>query len=122
MQFCVALLLVGFLDGPAIRMNGVIDGKSNAAIEVHGINAASVAALAKAKFDREQWVALFAVRVAGEKNDEKTPALLGSYRIEEGIVRFEPRFPLAVGVRYRAVFDPALGSRMRRAFAAATKP
>jgi hypothetical protein len=107
MNVLFALAVVGLLDGPAIRLNGVIDGKSNAAIEVHGIDAASVAALAKAKFDREQWVALFPVHVAGGKNNEKRPALLGSYRIEQGVVRFEPRFPLAVGVRYRAVFDPA---------------
>jgi hypothetical protein len=107
MNVLFVLAVAGFLDGPAIRLNGVIDGKSNAAIEVHGIDPASVAALAKAKFDREQWVALFAVRVTGGKNDEKTPALLGSYQIEQGVVRFEPRFPLAVGVRYRAVFDPA---------------
>lgn len=107
MSFLFALALVGFLDGPAIRLNGIIDGKSTAAIEVHGVDAASIAALTKAKFDREQWIALFAVRVAGAKNDDKAPALLGSYRIVDGIVRFEPRFPLAVGVRYRAVFDPS---------------
>jgi len=107
MQFCFALLAIGFLDGPAIRLNGVIDGKSNAAIEVRGIDAATVRAVANAKFDREQWIALFAVRVNGGKPDETTPALLGSYRIEKGTIRFEPRFPLAVGVRYRAVFDPA---------------
>jgi hypothetical protein len=38
---------------------------------------------------------------------ERGPALLGSYRIEEGVLRFEPRFPLVRGVRYRVVFDPA---------------
>jgi hypothetical protein len=33
--------------------------------------------------------------------------VLGSYRVEGEVLRFEPRFPLARGVRYRAVFRPA---------------
>src|SRR5262245_1541446 len=33
--------------------------------------------------------------------------MLGSYAVEGEVLRFEPRFPLAPGVRYRAVFDPS---------------
>src|SRR5262249_10534199 len=32
--------------------------------------------------------------------------VLGSYRVEEGVLHFEPRFPLGEGLRFRAVFDP----------------
>jgi hypothetical protein len=35
---------------------------------------------------------------------------LGSYSLGDGIVRFKPRFPLAAGVRYRAVFEPAMAT------------
>src|SRR5262245_52114025 len=33
--------------------------------------------------------------------------MLGAYRIEDGVLRFEPRFPLTAGLRYRAVFHPS---------------
>jgi len=100
-------LAVGLLDGPSIRLDGRIDGKSNAAIEVRGIDGVAAAALMEGSWNREEWTAILAVRVVGAKKDDKTPALLGSYRIVDGVLRFEPRFPLAVGVRYRAVFDPS---------------
>src|SRR5262249_11153664 len=32
--------------------------------------------------------------------------MLGTYRVADGVLRFEPRFPVTRGVRYRAVFDP----------------
>jgi hypothetical protein len=32
------------------------------------------------------------------------PAMLGSYGVDNGILVFRPRYPLAVGVKYRAVF------------------
>src|SRR5262249_3704446 len=64
------------------------------------------AALASLK-QPEHWASLFAlyVRRGGDRTGQ--PAVLGSYRVEKGILRFEPRFPLARGVHYRAVFDPA---------------
>ena len=46
---------------------------------------------------------IFAVYVA-DRSD--APPLLGSYRIEDGALIFEPRFPLEPGLRYRAVFKP----------------
>jgi hypothetical protein len=92
-------------DETSLRLNGHIDGKSKTTIEVVGLDADTLAALAKAKMDREHWTALFAVRVVGADADDKAPPLLGSYRIENELLRFEPRFPLAQGVRYRAVFE-----------------
>jgi hypothetical protein len=88
---------------PVIRLNGKIDGKSKVTFDVTGLDAASLAKLAKAKYSTKQWNKVFAVTVV---SDQKTvPALLGSYRIEDGILRFEPRFPPVMGLRYRAVFD-----------------
>jgi hypothetical protein len=51
------------------------------------------------------WPAVFVV-YAGEGN---VPPLLGSYAVEAGSLVFHPRFPLAPGVRYRAVFRPPGG-------------
>src|ERR1700736_65108 len=37
------------------------------------------------------------------------PPMLGSHAVENGSLVFRPRFPLAAGVRYRAVFHPPGG-------------
>ena len=39
--------------------------------------------------------------------DMSVPAMLGSYRVEDGLIRFQPQFPLERGVTYRAVFRPS---------------
>jgi hypothetical protein len=46
------------------------------------------------------WDSIFAV-YAGTGN---LPALLGSYAVESGTLVFRPAFPIAPGVRYRAIF------------------
>src|SRR5207302_748196 len=33
--------------------------------------------------------------------------MLGSYHVADGVIRFQPKFPLEAGVTYRAVFRPA---------------
>src|SRR6266851_4519614 len=48
----------------------------------------------------EGWQSIFAV-YAG---DGDVPPMLGFYTIENGALTFRPRFPLAAGVRTRAVF------------------
>jgi hypothetical protein len=48
----------------------------------------------------QDWPDVFAV-YAGEGD---LPPVLGSYRVAEGGVIFQPRFPLRPGVKYRAVF------------------
>jgi hypothetical protein len=45
------------------------------------------------------WAPIFGVYVEGASD-----ALLGSYAVENRTLIFRPRFPLAAGVRYRAVF------------------
>lgn len=59
------------------------------------------------------WQSIFVV-YAGSGN---VPPLLGSYAIERGDLVFHPNFPLAPGVRYRAVFrDPGGGAPVERTF------
>jgi hypothetical protein len=54
------------------------------------------------------WSSVFAV-YAGSGD---VPPLLGSYAVEAGSLVFHPRFPIAAGVRYRAVFHPPGGGAL----------
>ncbi|MCZ6515567.1 MAG: hypothetical protein O6850_06860, partial [Acidobacteria bacterium] len=61
----------------------------------------------------EQGRKIFAVYVesdsfvsAAEANIGRIPPVAGSYRWEDGVLRFQPRYPLQPGLRYRAVFTP----------------
>jgi hypothetical protein len=50
----------------------------------------------------KDWAPIFSVYAgAGDM-----PAMLGTYSVENGILKFRPRFPLSPGVQYRAVFRP----------------
>jgi hypothetical protein len=51
------------------------------------------------------WGSVFAV-YAGVGD---VPSLLGMYAVESGALVFHPKFPIAAGVHYRAVFRPASG-------------
>jgi len=92
--------------GPSIRLNP--PGERKAAFEVVGLDPADTAALARGELRPEDWAALFAVSTVPAKTigAKDHPPLLGTYRVEPGIVRFVPRFPLEPGVVYRARFDP----------------
>jgi hypothetical protein len=53
----------------------------------------------------KDWGSVFAVYAgAGD-----VPPLLGTYAVELGALVFHPRFPIAPGVHYRAVFRPPFG-------------
>jgi hypothetical protein len=95
--------------GPVIRLTHKAEAGARATFDVVGLDAASLAELAEAKPEPGQWAALFAVYVDSEPRAERAdqPPVLGSYRVEDGVLRFEPRFPPAAGLRYRAVFNPA---------------
>jgi hypothetical protein len=73
-------------------------------IVVAGLEDKLVRAVEAARFDVDTWRTVFAVRVdAGTGED--VPAMLGDYRINDGRVVFEPRFPLQPGLAYRVEFD-----------------
>ncbi len=77
-------------------------------VRVVGLDAANLEALRRVKWDAERWAALLAVRLDRDRpTGDDTPAMLGSYSVRDGAVRFEPRFPFAIGTRYRVVFNPA---------------
>src|SRR5262249_41340635 len=78
------------------------------AVAVAGIDPAVLEDLSRAKPDPAQRSSLFSVQGANgsapPRDDQ--PPVLGSYHIENGILRFDPQFPFQRGIRYRAVFDP----------------
>jgi hypothetical protein len=58
---------------------------------------------------KDGWRSFLIVRVVedpGSKVAQDAPPLLGTYRLNGDILRFEPRYPVEPGVRYRAEFDP----------------
>jgi hypothetical protein len=93
--------------GPRVRLNAAGD----TSVDVVDLPAADLEALGRLKQTPEQWAKRFAVYVdrPGAKDRDAQPALLGSYHVEAGVLRFKPRFPLAKGVRYRVAFRPEKG-------------
>jgi hypothetical protein len=83
-------------------------GDRRAAFEVTGLQVRALLALAQIPLSPDQWQALFAVSTVPPESSgaESLPPLLGSYRVDGGVLRFQPRFPLEPGVVYRARFDP----------------
>jgi hypothetical protein len=79
---------------------------TRAVVEVIGADPAALATL-QGLDAPERWRPVLSVKVLREGDGLDIPPLLGRYGVEGGILRFEPRFPLEPGVRYRAAFDPA---------------
>jgi hypothetical protein len=58
------------------------------------------------------WASIFSVYAAAGD----VPPLLGTYTVEQGTLIFRPNFPIAPGVRYRAVFRAPGASPVEKAF------
>src|SRR5262249_40688666 len=109
--FAGLLMAAGIAEAatPTIPLNQLNPTEARATFDVVGLDAEVLARLAKANLTAEQWTALFAVYAgkAPSSGSSQLPAMLGMHRVVEGVLRFEPRFPLARGVPYRARFDPS---------------
>ncbi len=90
-------------------------GSTIATFEVAGLAPEDLAQLAQVKWEFARWAALFAVSVGGADKARPMdhPPMLGSYRVDQAVLRFEPRFPPTPGLPYRAVFDPSKLPRPR---------
>jgi hypothetical protein len=67
-------------------------------VEVAGLGRADPGSHARRRFDPARWNALLRVVVrTGEGPASDRRPMLGSYRVEDGLVRFRPRFPLERG-------------------------
>ena len=71
-------------------------------VEVVGLSPSMLDGLEDDVVSPEQWSAGFRVAV-----DEQAPAMLGTYSVANGAVRFTPAFPLDPGRQYFVRFDPA---------------
>src|SRR5260370_1311916 len=93
----------------SIQLRRPSEKESKASFLVKGLSEKELGELSRAKWDREQWTTLFFIRVDHAQKKEPTllPPVLGSYRVENQSLVFEPRFPLTAGVPYRATFDQA---------------
>jgi hypothetical protein len=76
---------------------------ASVSIQLDG-GAFKVAGLASPAEPVAGWDSVFSI-YAGKSRD--VPAMAGAYSVESGVLVFRPRFPLATGVQYRAVFRGA---------------
>jgi hypothetical protein len=76
---------------------------NKAHIEVTGLSNDLLKELSRQKLDLEQWQQFFSIHVLTDKKSG-LPAMLGEYRIDDGRILFQPRFPFRPGLSYRATF------------------
>ncbi len=77
-------------------------------VEVTGLNEIALRRLQSANWKLPHWQRLLSIYAEpqGERSQNSLPPMLGDYRIESGLLRFVPQFPLEPGITYRAIFRP----------------
>lgn len=103
------LLLARAAADPAVRWVSDPAKPPQAAVEVSGLAPELAAELARGERTPAQWHAVLTVfaEPAEAKAGAALPPMLGTYSVKDGVLRFEPQFPLSTGVNYRADFHPA---------------
>ena len=94
------------MSGAELRWN---TNSNQTIVEVAGLSEKTIRQLHEANWQVEDWEKLLSV-YAGQRDSIASPglpAMLGSYCVVDGFIRFQPKFPLEPGVVYRAVFRPA---------------
>lgn len=103
-------LLAGFSDGspekPAVRFTH--DRAGVLIVEVQELDYQSLARLKEKNLSNREWTQILAVYTGDSvpADSQSMPAMLGTYEIDEELIRFKPRFPLVAGLAYTAQFDP----------------
>jgi hypothetical protein len=107
-----ALAAVPLADGPddsapRLTMKRRNDDPTRLVVEANGLDPTAIRALGNPEVSPDRWRSFLVVRVKrdGAESAEDSPPLLGTYRLDGAVLRFEPRFPIEPGVRYRAEFD-----------------
>jgi len=87
------------------------------AVEVVGLNEETLRHLLNTNWQSEEWQKLLSVYAGqGDSMTMNVPAMIGSYRIQNDAIRFEPKFPWQRGLTYRAVYRAAgLSARIDKA-------
>jgi len=105
--FAISISLPG-ADSPVciLRWN---TNSAQSTVEVVGLAEATLRLLQTNNWQSADWAKVFSI-YAGQGDftaDMNVPPMLGTYRIESGLIIFEPQFPLQRGTSYRAVFRPS---------------
>ena len=82
--------------------------RRTARVEVSGLSLGALKALQNPRWSLAAWKRVLAIHAEqGNSGDASNlPPMLGTYRVQSGLVSFEPQFPLDPGVAYRAEFHP----------------
>jgi len=93
---------------PNLMWKALSPDQTSARVELIGVDPIALAVLGNPEVTREEWSTFLAVRVVSDDQVKAAdnPPVLGSYTASNDGIRFEPRFPLEPGVRFRAQFDP----------------
>ena len=104
---CILVLLLGCSQAPPSEPSKpkITISLSDSAFDVTGIDSVNLDKLANIQWQPVQWQTLFKIQV-GRNVEEKTPCILGTYRISKGRLQFESRYRIEPGLSYRAQFDP----------------
>lgn len=74
-------------------------------VALTGVPDGRLAGIRDAGLDASRWSTILRIVTGGRPGDqEETPAVIGTYAVEDGVIRFRPRFPLAPGMTYYARF------------------
>ena len=65
-----------------------------------------LSALSASTLTPDNWTALLRITV-GDTDSADRPAVLGTYTVGDGVLRFTPRFPFDPGQRYDVRLDPS---------------
>lgn len=91
---------------PRIELN--LTGSGSGTVEAVGLPADDLSRLEQRTPTRDEWTALLRIAVASDAAAvTDRPAVLGTYEITDGALRFTPQFPFDPGQRYDVVLDPS---------------
>jgi hypothetical protein len=90
---------------PRIELN--LERSASGTVDVIGLPADDLSRLKQRTLTREEWAAVLRIAVASDAGTATDrPAVLGTYVISDGTLRFTPQFPFDPGQRYDVVLDP----------------
>jgi hypothetical protein len=77
-----------------------------ASVDVVGLSPGDLSVLSASTLTPDDWTALLRITVSATDSADR-PAVLGTYTVGDGVLRFTPRFPFEPGQRYDVRLDPA---------------
>ena len=98
---CFLVLLMGAVGRAAEPVIRLVPPAADRSAVIDVVNLGSDILSSLKEKPPSDWTALLSIRVASAET-----AMLGTYRIDKDVLRFEPRFPLVPGEKYRVTFDP----------------